>query len=63
MLDDSFSNETKLMVARELVASYVRGEAGKGVKPEDLGSLLKQVYNDIDKAFPKQEKRQVGLGS
>ena len=63
MSDDRISKETKIHVARELVASYLRGEGGKNVSPDQLGGLFKQVYDSIDQTFPEPQKRQIGLGT
>jgi hypothetical protein len=61
-MDDRISKETKLSAARDLVASYLRGEGGKNVAPNQIGEVFKQVYTSIDQTFPDPEKRRVGLG-
>ena len=35
--DERVSKETKLHIAKELVASYVRSDASRDVRPEQLG--------------------------
>lgn len=62
-MEDRVSKETKIHVAKDLVANYVRGEGGKNVNPDDLGSLFKKVYQSLEETFPEPEKRKVGLGA
>ncbi|MEB3287665.1 MAG: hypothetical protein VKJ04_09195 [Vampirovibrionales bacterium] len=61
-MDDRVSKEMKLAIAKELVSSFVRGEAGKHIKPEQLGEVFKTVYQSLDDAFPEPEQRRIGLG-
>lgn len=62
MAELNVTKDTKLHMAKELVASYLQSEAGKGVKPEQLGELLKTVYKSLDEAFPEPGERKIGLG-
>ncbi len=59
--DDQITRETKVSIASKLVASYVEGEGGKSVQPNQLAGLFLDVYKSIDEAFPEPEKRKVGL--
>lgn len=61
-MDDRVSKEQKLMAAKDIVASYVRGEGGKNVAPEQIGNLFAQVFTSIDQSLPDPEKRRIGLG-
>ena len=61
-MEDRISKEQKLLAAKDIVASYVRGEGGRNVAPEQLGSLFSQVFSSIDAAIPDPEKRRIGLG-
>jgi pyruvate/2-oxoacid:ferredoxin oxidoreductase alpha subunit len=61
-MEERISKEIKLSAAKDLVASYLRGEGGKNVTPEQIGEVFKQVYNAIDQTFPDGEKRRIGLG-
>jgi len=61
-MEDRVSKEQKLFVAKDLVASYLRGEGGRNVSPEQIGEIFGQVYNSIDQLVPDPEKRRIGLG-
>jgi hypothetical protein len=61
-MEDRVSKEMKLVAARDIVASYLRGEGGKSVQPDQIGQVFGQVFNSIDQAIPDPEKRRVGLG-
>ncbi|HEY9744791.1 MAG TPA: hypothetical protein V6C99_01085 [Oculatellaceae cyanobacterium] len=61
-MEERVSKETKLAVAKDLVASYLRGEGGKNVDPSQIGDIFSQVYKKIDETFPDTEKRRIGLG-
>jgi hypothetical protein len=61
-MDDRISKEQKLLAAKDIVASYVRGEGGRNVAPDQLGALFAQVFGSIDAAIPDPEKRRIGLG-
>jgi hypothetical protein len=56
------SKEQKLFAAKDIVASYLKGEGGKNVSPEQIGQIFSQVFNTIDETIPDPEKRRVGLG-
>ena len=60
--DERVSKETKLHIAKELVASYVRSDASRDVRPEQLGDLFMTVFNKLDAAFPEPGERKIGLG-
>ena len=59
--EERVSRETKLAIARELVSSYVKGNAAD-VRPEQLGDLFLNVYKQINEAFPEPSDRKIGLG-
>jgi hypothetical protein len=61
-MDDRISKEVKLAAAKDLVSSYLRGEGGKSVAPNQIGEIFKQVFTTIDETFPDPEKRRIGLG-
>lgn len=61
-MDGRITKDMKYAVARELVSSYLRGEGGKNVRPEDLAKVFKTVYDSLDESFPEPEQRRVGLG-
>lgn len=61
-MDDRISKEQKLSAAKDIVASYLKGEGGKNVAPDQIGPLFSQVFNAIDQTLPDAEKRRVGLG-
>lgn len=61
-MEDRVSKEIKLVAAKDIVASYLRGEGGKNVSPDQIGQIFSQVYGSIDQAIPDPEKRRVGLG-
>ena len=61
-MEDRVSKEVKLAIAKDLVASYLRGDGGKNVSPDQIGSLFQQVFSTIDQTVPDPEKRRVGLG-
>ena len=61
-MDDRVSKEHKLLAAKDIVASYLRGEGGKHVQPDQIGGLFAQVFTSIDQNLPDPEKRRVGLG-
>lgn len=61
-MEDRVSKEVKLAVAKDLVSSYLRGEAGKNVSPDQIGQIFNQVYNAVDQVVPDPEKRRIGLG-
>lgn len=61
-MEDRVSKEIKLAAAKDIVASYLRGEGGKNIAPDQIGQLFKTVYSSVDQAIPDPEKRRVGLG-
>jgi hypothetical protein len=61
-MEDRVSKEQKLFAAKDIVASYLKGEGGKNVSPEQIGQIFTQVFNTIDETIPDPEKRRVGLG-
>ncbi len=61
-MEDRVSKEQKLAAAKDIVSNYLRGEGGKNVTPEQIGSIFNQVYGTIDQAIPDPEKRRIGLG-
>ncbi|WP_303673786.1 hypothetical protein [Vampirovibrio chlorellavorus] len=61
-MEDRVSKEQKLFAAKDIVASYLKGEGGKHVSPEQIGHVFSQVFNAIDQTIPDPEKRRVGLG-
>lgn len=63
MREEQITRETKIKVASSLVASYVQGDGGKAVQPNQLAGLFLDVYKSLDEAFPEPEKRTVGLTS
>lgn len=56
------SRESKLMVTKDIVANYVRGEGGKELTPDQLCDLVGKVYKKVDELAPEPEGRKVGLG-
>ncbi len=56
------SKEIKVLIAKDLVSSYVRGEGGKNVNPDQLGELFAKVYKSVEGALPDPEERKIGLG-
>ncbi|MCE3235263.1 MAG: hypothetical protein K0Q50_1443 [Vampirovibrio sp.] len=62
MDENRITKEQKLLAAKDLVASYLKGEGGKQVSPDQIGQVFTQVFKSIDEAFPDPEKRKVGLG-
>lgn len=61
-MDNHVTREQKLMIAKDIVSSYLRGDGGKNVAPDQLGPLFAQVFGSIDEAIPDPEKRRIGLG-
>lgn len=61
-MDNRVSKEHKLIAAKDIVSSYLRGEGGKNVQPDQIGSLFNQVFSSIDQALPDPEQRRIGLG-
>lgn len=61
-MDDRVSKEQKLMAAKDIVSSYLKGEGGKHVQPDQIGHIFQQVFSSIDQTLPDPEKRRVGLG-
>ena len=61
-MEDRISKEQKLSVAKDILCSYLRGESGKNVSPDQIGQIFGQVYDSIDQRFPDPTKRRVGLG-
>lgn len=61
-MEDRVSKEQKLSAAKDIVASYLKGEGAKNVAPEQIGKIFTEVYNTIDAVLPDPEKRRVGLG-
>jgi hypothetical protein len=62
MEEHRISKDQKFNAAKELVSSYLRGEGGKNVTPEQIGPLFMQVFKSVDETLPDPEKRRVGLG-
>lgn len=60
-MEDRVSKEQKLFAAKDIVASYLKGEGGKHVPVDQIGHVFNQVFNAIDQAIPDPEKRRVGL--
>ena len=56
------SRESKLMVTKDIVSNYVRGEGGKSLSPDELCDLVGKVYKTVDDLAPEPEGRRVGLG-
>lgn len=61
-MEDRVTKEQKLQAAKDIVASYLKGEGGKNVAPDQIGHIFTQVFNTIDQTIPDPEKRRVGLG-
>ncbi len=61
-MEDRVTKEQKLFATKDIVASYLKGEGGKNVSPEQIGHIFSQVFNTIDQTIPDPEKRKVGLG-
>ena len=61
-MNERISKELKLLTAKDIVSSYVRGEGGGKVSPEQLGDLVIKVYNALEAGLPEPEDRKVGLG-
>jgi hypothetical protein len=61
-MEDRVSKEQKLSAAKDIVASYLKGEGSKNVAPEQIGKIFTDVFNTIDAVIPDPEKRRVGLG-
>jgi hypothetical protein len=61
-MEDRVSKEQKLMIAKDIVGSYLRGEGGKNVSPDQIGDVFARVFESIDKVLPEPEKRRIGLG-
>lgn len=61
-MEERISKEMKLAAAKDIVASYLRGEGGKNVSPDQIGGIFSNVFTAIDQALPDAEKRRVGLG-
>lgn len=61
-MEDRVSKEQKLSAAKDIVASYLKGEGAKNVAPEQIGKIFTEVYKTIDAALPDPEQRRVGLG-
>lgn len=61
-MEDRVSKEVKLAVAKDIVSSYLRGEGGKSVSPDQIGAIFQQVFKTVDQTVPDPEKRRVGLG-
>ncbi|MDX2085441.1 MAG: hypothetical protein SFZ03_08645 [Candidatus Melainabacteria bacterium] len=60
-MEDRVTKETKLMVAKDIVASYVRNN-NVNLSPEQLAQVFKDVYRTVDEVSPEAEKRKIGLG-
>lgn len=61
-MEDRVSKEQKLFAAKDIVSSYLKGEGGKNVSPDQIGQIFSKVFNTIDETIPDPEKRRVGLG-
>lgn len=61
-MEERISKEMKLLAAKDIVSSYLRGEGGRNIQPDQIGNLLSQVYSSVDQLVPDPEKRRVGLG-
>ena len=61
-MEDRISKEQKLAAAKDIVASYLKGEGAKNVAPDQIGKVFTDVFNTIDTVIPDPEKRKVGLG-
>lgn len=61
-MEHQVTKEQKFLAAKDLVASYLKGEGGKQVAPDQIGQIFTQVFNTIDTALPDPEKRKMGLG-
>lgn len=61
-MEHQVTKEQKFLAAKDLVASYLKGEGGKQVAPDQIGQVFTQVFNTIDTALPDPEKRKMGLG-
>ncbi len=61
-MEDRITKEQKLFITKDIVSSYLRGEGGKNVTPDQIGEVFSKVFNSIDKTIPDPEKRRIGLG-
>lgn len=61
-MEDKVSKEQKLFAAKDIVASFLKGEGAKNISPDQIGKIFTDVYNTIDTVIPDPEKRRVGLG-
>ncbi|HEY9685573.1 MAG TPA: hypothetical protein V6C52_01210, partial [Coleofasciculaceae cyanobacterium] len=61
-MEERISKEIKLLAAKDIVSSYLRGEGGRSIQADQIGQLLHQVYNSVEQLVPDPEKRRVGLG-
>jgi hypothetical protein len=62
MMEDKVSKEQKLSAAKDIVASFLKGDGGKHVSANEIGKIFTDVYNTIDAVIPDPEQRRVGLG-
>ncbi len=61
-MEHQITKEQKFLAAKDLLASYLKGEGGKQIAPDQIGHVFTQLFNSIDTALPDPEKRKVGLG-
>ncbi|MBY0449946.1 MAG: hypothetical protein K2X01_04900 [Cyanobacteria bacterium] len=55
------SREAKLMAAKDIVASCIKG-SGETVSAEYVCQLLSKVYGTIQEIAPDPSERKIGLG-
>ncbi len=56
---EKISKESKLHVAKDIVASYVRGN--ENLSADEVCELLKKVYNAVDDLVPDPNEQRIGL--
>ncbi len=56
---EKMSRESKLHVAKDIVASYARGN--EKISADELCEILKKVYNAVDELVPDPDGHRIGL--
>lgn len=59
-MSDRISKETRLDVAKSIVANYVRGD-NCHLSPDEVCAFLEKIYHKVNELVPGDEGRKVGL--
>ncbi|MBK8189284.1 MAG: hypothetical protein IPK79_02420 [Vampirovibrionales bacterium] len=59
-MSDRISKETRLDVAKSIVANYVRGDNCQ-LSPDEVCAFLEKVFHKVNELLPSDDQRKVGL--